>query len=281
MKTFTFIFFLIIFALNSFSQQLTYKQDAAKQHADFFKIVEKTKTQLAKMDKTLLANEKAQKQFERWTYYWKDRVFADGSFPSENLGYFNAGVIDDKGMLVNNPKNTKQIDETWINIGPQTVPDHNGYPNYPQMGRLNSLLRFPHPTNMNQDVLFVGAPTGGIWKSIDGGSNWIPILDNVSGIGITDIASASTTYSSNTVIYVSTGDYDGGQLKSIGVLKSTDGGNTFQSTGLSFPLSQQKVTSNLIVLNDETVIVGTTHDILKTTDGGTNWTSKYYTEYDE
>ncbi|MCK5907546.1 MAG: T9SS type A sorting domain-containing protein, partial [Flavobacteriales bacterium] len=162
----------------------------------------------------------------------------------------------------------------------QKVPDPNGYPNYPQMGRLNCLLRFPDATDMSKDVLFVGAPAGGIWKSTDGGANWTPILDNISGIGITDIQSASTTYSNTTVIYVSTGDWDGNHVNSIGVLKSTDGGNTFVSTGLSTGLSEKETTSNLIVLDDKTVIVGTTYHVMKSTDGGDNWSSKLTDGYD-
>ncbi len=282
MKHFTLLLSTVLISLTVFSQQLTYKQKAAKPEANYFNIVAKTRTELSKLDMNVLSNKKAQKQFERWAYYWKDRVYADGSFPNENLGYFNAGILNKDGKIETN--NTSKIippPMTWINIGAQTLPDPNGYPNYPQMGRLNCLLRFPHPTNMNQDVLFVGAPAGGIWKSTNGGTSWTPILDNVSGIGVTDIASASSTYSNNTVIYVSTGDYDGEHIKSIGVLKSTNGGATFQSTGLSFALSDQEVTSNLIVLSDDTVIIGTTHNIYKTTDGGVTWQSKFYTQYNE
>lgn len=281
MKTITIIILMFI-GLTSFSQQLTYKQDATKPKANYFEIVKNTREQISKMDMEKLSNKKCQKQFERWAFYWKDRVYADGSFPVENLGYFNAGIIDKNGKLTNSSETKSPPPSlSWTNIGAQTLPAPNGYPNYPQMGRLNCLLRFPHPTNMNQDVLFVGAPTGGIWKSTNGGTSWTPILDNVSGIGITDIASASSVYSTNSVIYVSTGDYDGDNIKSIGVLKSIDGGTTFQSTGLSFPLSDQEETSNLIVLSNDTVIVGTNHNIYKTTDGGTTWQSKFYTQYDE
>jgi len=280
MKTITIISLLFI-GLTAFSQQLTYKQDATKSNADYFEIVQNTRVKISKMNMEKLAAKKAQKHFERWAFYWKDRVYSDGSFPAENLGYFNAGILDKSGKLNISTEKAVLPPLSWTNIGAQTIPDPNGYPNYPQMGRLNCLLRFPHPTNMNQDVLFVGAPTGGVWKSTNGGATWAPIFDYISSIGITDIASASSTYSSNTVIYVSTGDYDSDQLKSIGVLKSTDGGNSFQSTGLSFPLSDQEVTSNLIVLSDDTVIVGTAHDIYKSTDGGITWQSKYNTQYDE
>lgn len=271
-KSFT-IILVAVLGLTSFSQQLNYKQKS--KNANYYEIVAKTRSEFSKKDKSKLSNVKEQKQFERWAYYWKDRVYADGSFPNENLGYFNAGIIDQNGKLQNSINNKAlQTEMTWENIGTQGMPDPNGYPNYPQIGRLNSFLRFPHPTDEAQDILFVGAPTGGIWKSENNGTDWTPILDNVAGIGITDIKSSDTEYFSTTTLYVSTGDYDSDQLRSIGVLKSTDGGATFQSTNLSFSLSEQEVTSNLIVLSKDTVIVGTKHHIYKTTDGGINWNSK-------
>ena len=282
MKTFTLINLLLFLGVAVFAQQFDYKQEASVKGANYYDIVKNTRAEFSKMDLQKISNKKAQKHFERWAYFWRDRIYSDGSFPPENLGYFNAGILDKDGKINNsNREKASPPPSSWVNIGAQSTPAPNGYPNYPQMGRLNCLLRFPHPTNMNQDVLFVGAPAGGIWKSTNGGSTWSPVLDNVSGIGVTDIASASSTYSSNSVIYVSTGDYDGGDIKSIGVLKSTDGGNTFQSTALSFPLSDREVTSNLVVIDDNTVIVGTTYKIYKTTNGGTTWQVKKQSQYND
>ncbi len=282
MKKFTSLVLTMLFGTFVFSQQLTYKQKATTPKANYYKIVASNRAKLSKLNMHILVNEKAQKQFERWAYYWKDRVYADGSFPPENLGYFNAGILDNNGKIITTPgAKEESLSATWKNIGAQTIPEHNGYPNYPQMGRVNCFLRLAHPSDMSQDILFVGAPAGGIWKSTDGGANWIPVLDEVAGIGVTDIASASLTYSPNAIIYVSTGDYDGENIKSIGILKSTDGGNSFQSTGLSFPLSAQEITSNLLVLSNDTVVVGTSQNIYKTTDGGTTWQSKKSSQFYE
>lgn len=277
MRKFTIFISLIILSLSVFSQNLNYKEKAIEPKANYFDIVASARANLSQLDMRILANKKAQKHFERWAYFWKDRVYADGTFPPADLGYFNAGILDSKGKIVRQTSSMKEgTNGVWVNIGAHTVPQHNGYPNYPQMGRLNCLLRFPSPEGMDHDVLFVGAPSGGIWKSSDGGTSWTPILDNVAGIGITDIQSADTSYSLHTVIYASTGDYDGLNIKSIGVLKSTDGGNTFFSTNLSFSLSQRGITSNLLVLSNDTVIVGTSNDIYRTTDGGTTWQSTLY-----
>ncbi|MEZ4854052.1 T9SS type A sorting domain-containing protein [Flavobacterium sp.] len=258
-----------------------YKQLSKEDNANYYTIVASARAEFASKDLNVLENKKAKKQFERWALYWKDRVNQDGTFPSELQGYFNAGILNADGKIAKRQQNlsARSSTQTWTNIGPeQSELNNNGYPNYPQMGRLNAFLRIKHPTDVNQDVLFVGAPNGGIWKSTDGGANWTPKLDMVAGIGVTDIETTpDATFANYTTkpIYVSTGDYDGTHVRSIGVLKSTDGGETYNSTGLSYSLPQQKTLGDLIVIDDNTVFVGGSDNILKTIDGGTNWTTAH------
>lgn len=264
-----------------------YKSLAKEESANYKTIVRQARIEFAAQDQSVLANKKAKKQFERWAHYWENRVNPDGTFPNENTGYFNAGILDSNGKIAQRPENNYAPTNTlnnqnWTNVGPeQSELNNNGYSNYPQMGRLNTLLRIKHPTDTNQDVLFVGAPNGGVWKSTDGGTNWTPKLDNVAGIGVTDIKTVPGTTTANyttTPIYVSTGDYDGPHSNSIGVLKSTDGGETFVSTGLSYSIDQEVLTGDLVVIDANTVFVGTDR-IMKTVNGGTSWTSAYTPPY--
>ena len=276
-----FLLLLIGFCASAQTTQ-NYRSRAVSNESDYHTIVRETRATFTNNDLSLTKNKKAKKQFERWALYWQNRINPDGSFPDENTGYYNAGILDANGKIVaqaNNPYvRAATNNQTWTNVGPkQSDLNNNGYSNYPQMGRLNAFLRIKHPSDATKDILFVGAPNGGIWKSTDAGKTWAPKLDNVAGIGITDIKTVPGTNFSNyntTPIYVSTGDYDGGNVKSIGVLKSTDGGETFTSTGLSYTINQKKVTGDLVVFNANTVFVGA-EKIMKTTDGGTTWTTAY------
>jgi len=284
MRKITLILVFLFFQVTLVAQ-LDYKNKSTLPGANYFTIVKNTRLHFDNIKKNknqfTLSERKQEKQFERWAYYWKDRVDQSGAFPSETLGFYNAGILDADGKIVSQPnlsRNSRLTQESWTNIGPQQNPDTNGYPNFPQLGRLNAFLRIKHPTDRNLDVLFVGAPVGGVWKSTDNGATWSPKLDMVAGIGVTDIKTASTTtYDNYTTkpIYISTGDYDGGHVRSIGVLKSTDGGETFSSTGLSHTLSEQKSLSQLLVVDDNTVLVGDNQYIKKTTDGGANWSNIY------
>lgn len=274
-------FFLFSILSNAQTSE-NYKLLSKAKNANYYEIVENARAEFASKDLSILKNKKAKKQFERWAYYWENKVNQDGTFPNENAGYFNAGILDTNGKIINDinySNRSNNSTQNWVNIGPeQSEINNNGYSNFPQMGRLNAFLRIKHPTDVNQDVLFVGAPDGGIWKSTDGGANWTPKLDMVAGIGITDIATTpDATFANYTSkpIYVSTGDYDGSHVKSIGVLKSTDGGETFVSTGLSYTIDQQKTLGDLIVINDNTVFACGQDSILKTLDGGSTWNPAY------
>lgn len=278
MKKITLLFLFLIFQTNVFAQ-LDYKLKSNTKDANFFEIVSHTRSFFENVNaKSTIKTTKQKKQFERWVYYWKDRVSKEGTFPLETLAYFNAGVLNENGKIVKENLNQSKSSETWVNIGPQEHPIANGYSNFPQLGRLNAFLRIKHPSDRAQDVLFVGAPAGGLWKSIDNGTTWSAKTDFVAGIGINDIKTAPTTTFANYTtkpIYVSTGDYDGGNVKSIGILKSTDGGDTFVSTGLSHTISEGKSLSQLIVSDDNTIIVGENQFIKKSTDGGTTWANIY------
>jgi photosystem II stability/assembly factor-like uncharacterized protein len=271
---------LVLFLIfqNTLFAQLDYKLKSTTKGANFFEIVKTTRTFFnTTASKSVLKTTKQKKQFERWVYYWKDRVNKDGTFPLEILGYFNAGILNENGKVIVKSKGKKSF-ETWQNIGPKENPIANGYSNFPQLGRLNTFLRIKHPSDRTKDVLFVGAPSGGIWKSTNNGATWSAKTDFLAGIGVTDIKTAPTTTFANYTtkpIYVSTGDYDAGNVKSIGVLKSIDGGETFVSTGLSFDISEGKSLSQLIVSDDNTVIIGENRFIKKTTNGGETWVNIY------
>ncbi len=268
--------------ITSATAQITvdYKKRALLENANFNDIVAEVKSAFLAKNMSTAENKKARKQFNRWVFHWQNKVNPDGSFPSENQGYFNVGILNEDGTIANfTIAKSVNSAEAWNNVGPQQSDlNANGYPNFPQMGRVNTLLRIKHPSNTNLDVLFVGAPDGGVWKSTDNGTTWAPKLDFVAGIGVTDIKTGpATTFANYTTepIYVSTGDYDGDQSKSIGVLKSTNGGETFNSTGLSFTVDQQRLLGDLIVIDANTVFVGESTTIKKTLNGGTTWTDAY------
>ena len=137
---------IILFCQFSLFAQVDYKQKATEKGANYFDIVKNTRAHfqnLKSKSSFALRSKKQEKQFERWAYFWKDRIGTDGKFPSATLGYYNAGILDAQGKIISVKKQKTQA-ESWVNIGPQVNPAPNGYANPPQLGRLNTFLRIKH-----------------------------------------------------------------------------------------------------------------------------------------
>ncbi|HXB12680.1 MAG TPA: T9SS type A sorting domain-containing protein, partial [Bacteroidia bacterium] len=74
-------------------------------------------------------------------------------------------------------------------------------------------------------------------------------------------------------MYLATGDLDGGDIPSVGLLKSTDNGNTWKVTGLSYTLNQGMEIGNILIdpLNVKTLYVATNTGVMKSTDSAHTW----------
>jgi photosystem II stability/assembly factor-like uncharacterized protein len=83
----------------------------------------------------------------------------------------------------------------------------------------------------NPNIIYVGAATGGVWQSTDGGTTWRPIFDDqaVHAIGAVAVFQANPS-----VIWVGTGEGNVRNSVSIGngVYRSIDAGRTWQHLGL-------------------------------------------------
>jgi hypothetical protein len=84
----------------------------------------------------------------------------------------------------------------------------------------------------NPRVVYVGAASGGVWKTEDGGVTWKPMFDAEAVASIGDIALEP---GNPEVIYVGTGESNlrNSVSPGNGVYKSTDGGRSFRHLGLA------------------------------------------------
>src|SRR5262249_41901939 len=86
-------------------------------------------------------------------------------------------------------------------------------------GRINAIAVSP----ANDQLVLVGSATGGIWRSLDGGTTFIPVTDNQVDLAIGSIAFSK---SNPQIIYAGMGDPYNSYIGS-GVLKSTNGGESW------------------------------------------------------
>lgn len=201
---------------------------------------------------------KGYKQFKRWEWFTEQRTYPSGDRTKMNDAFKDYYLFEQK----KNNSQTKQAG-SWSELGPFSWQSTSYSPG---LGRVNVVVEDPS----NQNILYAGTPAGGLWKSTNGGNAWIPLTDDFSSIGISGIV---VDYSNTNTIYVSTGDGDGSDTYSIGVMKSTDGGTNWTSTGMVHTVSQSRTTSKLIMhpTNNQILFVATNNGLYKTIDAGNNW----------
>ncbi len=95
-------------------------------------------------------------------------------------------------------------------------------------GRITD-VEIPHD---NLQTIYVGAATGGVLKTTDGGLTWTNLFDDVPVISVGDIA---IDPNDNNIIYAGTGEANSSSFSFLGngMYKSTDAGNTWQHIGLN------------------------------------------------
>ena len=201
---------------------------------------------------------KGWKQFKRWEWYMEPRVYPTGNRINTQQAYQERMAFENE-YGVATPKNNG-----WSPLGPS---DWQSISYNPGIGRVNVVAE--HPTN--DQILYAGSPSGGIWKSTNGGINWENLNDDFPTLGVSGIA---IDHSDPQTIYIATGDKDGTDTYSIGVVKSSDGGQTWNNTGLSHSLTQFLVCRELKMhpSNPNILIVATNDGLFKTDDAGVTWT---------
>ncbi len=198
------------------------------------------------------------KQFMRWYYQMEGQVDANGVFPQKTAQQ----VYDE--FVKTHPNSRSGKDRAgWTSLG--TNSSTGGYAG---IGRINCVAF--HPSDNN--TYWVGAPAGGLWVTRDNGASWTCLTDENQILGVSDII-IPNDYATSKTIYIGTGDRDAWDNRGIGVLKSTDDGATWNTTGLSFTLEARNRINRLLLdpTNEQTIIAATNEGVYKTTDGGTNW----------
>jgi len=199
--------------------------------------------------------------FKRWEYFTEQRVYPKGNRiePDKAWKEFQQFVHKYKQKSIQQAGN-------WVPLGP-TAWQTTSY--NPGIGRVNGIAVDPN----NSSIIYAGAPSGGFWKSTNGGTSWNTTTDTLPIIGVSSIV---VDFTNSNHIYIATGDGDAGDTYSIGVLESFDGGNSWNTTGLSYSTSLYRKIGKIIMhpVNHSILYAVTNVGIYGTTDGGTTWTNR-------
>ena len=200
------------------------------------------------------------KPYAREMDFILERV-VDGDVFNPNSQYIE--WVKEKEKYINSKINSSA---NWVAKGPINTPIILSNNKKRGNGRVNCIAFDPN----DQDIIWVGSPAGGLWKSNDGGSNWSTNTDDLPVIGISHIA---INPNNSQIMYIVTGDADATDTYSIGILKSIDGGSSWNTTGISYTVNQEQTVNKLIINPNftDSLYAITNSNILISTDAGTTW----------
>ncbi len=205
------------------------------------------------------------KQWKRWEYMNQHRLTPDGKITNYTKRNWNAyqKYFEDNPQY-KNPDPTDVTNGSWNFIAASDYVLGSG--TGPGIGRVNCIAF--HPTNPN--IFYIGMPSGGLWKTTNIGTTWTCLTDGMPSLGVSGIVVHPT--SPNT-IYILTGDGDGTDTRSVGVMKTINGGENWHFTGLVWEIQDYVGAYKLIMHpNSSSILFAvTTEGIYKTSNGGSSW----------
>jgi photosystem II stability/assembly factor-like uncharacterized protein len=171
--------------------------------------------------------------------------------------YYSNGKSD----LVQSPVTTP-TNINWTLVGPVNIQQGA----MPHAGRVNTIVTDP----TNDKIAYLGAANGGIWKTTNAGVSWKPTSDNAYSLAMGALA---IDPSNPNILYAGTGEYwKADNYFGAGMLKTTDGGKTWNPSGLGNVGAFSKV----IVNSRNTSIIyaggaGSGGGLYISTDAGSTW----------
>ncbi|MCU0433613.1 MAG: T9SS type A sorting domain-containing protein [Bacteroidia bacterium] len=191
------------------------------------------------------------KQYQRWKY--------ESQFHLNDQGYLRDISEEEAAYDQFSAQSNQRIGfvpvGSWTQLGPTTWNRTSGW--NPGNGRLTAMAI--HPSNTN--IIYVGSPGGGLWKSTNAGGSWLPLTD-YNSLWM-HIYSLAIDPANQNIIYAGTGN------SANQVIKSTDGGANWTVLG-SGPTGEIR---RILIhpSNSSIVFAAASNGVFRSTNGGTSW----------
>lgn len=197
------------------------------------------------------------KQYHRWAYRAQYLLKEDGTIQQ---GAEITKAFNDFQESVQ----SRSVISNWVEDGPITIPTNDMWqPN--GVGRVNEIAFGPDNT------IYVGAPSGGLWKSTNGGASWTPLTDALPTLGVSAIL---VDKDNPDIVYIGTGDRDHHDSDGKGLMKSIDGGLTFFSINQGVIFAPEEIVDIIQdPIDGDLLAIGDFQRVYRSRDAGLNWTA--------
>ena len=156
----------------------------------------------------------------------------------------------------------------WANPDGTTIPDAAFQGAGPDSGEVTDIAIDPRGTADKN--LYIATNDGGIWKTADDGSTWIPTMDSMPSLSMGAVA---VDPANPQIVYAGTGNpFDGGGAftKGVGILRSIDGGQSWGIVdgGILDTIFAGMLINRIIVPAPGILLVATGNGLFRSVDGG-------------
>ncbi|WP_170134764.1 T9SS type A sorting domain-containing protein [Marinirhabdus gelatinilytica] len=193
------------------------------------------------------------KQFKRWEYM-ATRLQNENGYVStitENLSELQRY----NQYLNETSQNRQSLNDNWQEMGPRYK---NGTTSWnPGVGRVTGIAIDQN----NADHIIIGANTGGVWKTLDGGETWQPLGDTFTNLTVYSVA--IDPLDSDTYYFGSSSGL---------VFKSIDGGATWSQLA---DMSNSLINKIVIHPTNNSIMFACSQNagIYRSTDAGATWSN--------
>jgi len=201
------------------------------------------------------------KPYLRYRWFYEQRAFPNDYIPED--AYKNS--LEQRDALRSDMQIKGIPSFNWVSKGPTP-----GF--YSSYGNISSRIVTGAYHTENPNIIYIGPANGGVWKSTDAGTTWIPKTDNESSLAMGAIAIDPINPE---IIYAGTGEatYSVASYYGRGLLKSTNGGGTWVNITAGLP-SSTYFSRLKIRPNNSTQLLAAlgTSGLYRSTNSGLNWT---------
>ena len=214
---------------------------------------------------------RASKAFQRELWFYSQRAWPDVRIPVDAV----ERVAELRHITpFRKPNSTRYSYSPWRPIGPSPG-------RYGTWGNISSRIPAIAVDPNHPGRLYIGAANGGVWRSDDDGAHWTPLTDHEVSTAMGAVAVDSDN---SDIIYAATGEatYSGSSYSGMGILKSTDGGQSWTWLRNGLPLGA--VISRIRIRpsnHDEIITAHGNSGIYLSTDAGESWRRVYGARTDD
>lgn len=263
------LLFLSVFLIKTtFSQNPFYKTMMYDSQYNFYQVCDSAEAYFKTVEKEKKGS--GYKPYLRWKHENESKYFPTGDRKVDNYMPWNEYQRIKNEQASYNSNNRLFATGGWKSLGPDTIgviTEHYAT----GLGR----VEYVEVNKNNDQEIYMGSRSGGLWRTSNGGTNWVHHTDFLPASGV-DAITASPTHFDSVLINVRNADNG----TSFGIYRSTDGGVTFAQTpfnpvnvgfgglGSNFKIYVIKYHPRIPNL----IFVGTNEGIYRSTDNLQTWT---------